>query len=263
MTEEWIRRLYDIAISTVTDAEASGICGVCLLHTFQMLAELQEYHSREPLTSGGYFFDTAPNRDPFISFRQRYPELDGSLAYIPRVYNSDNPDTRPRLLTLISAMNMMPLYDWIPSREFTTRPEMLSHITSLISSSPGSIWLALMRRQRPDGTIAGHAVPILRTSEGLVVIPTRVPSSTSLELYRQHLTPTTDPVQVIDNLEQSDRTLTYFATIQLGEFYHNFTDLVISNRNCTGEGEGRRGTGEYPTSATVNQCSEGRCALPK
>ncbi|EMN04772.1 PF07598 family protein [Leptospira kirschneri serovar Bim str. 1051] len=263
LTEEWIKRLYDIAISTVTDAEASGICGVCLLHTFQMLAELQEYHSREPLTSGGYFFDTAPNRDPFISFRQRYPELDGSLAYIPRVYNSDNPDTRPRLLTLISAMNMMPLYDWTPSREFTTRLEMLSHITSLISSSPGSIWLALMRRQRPDGTIAGHAVPILRTSEGLVVIPTRIPSSTSLELYRQHLTPTTDPVQVIDNLEQSDRTLTYFATIQLGEFYHNFTDLVISNRNCTGEGEGRRGTGEYPTSATVNQCSEGRCALPK
>ncbi|MFE1941053.1 DUF1561 family protein, partial [Leptospira kirschneri] len=44
LTEEWIKRLYDIAISTVTDAEASGICGVCLLHTFQMLAELQEYH---------------------------------------------------------------------------------------------------------------------------------------------------------------------------------------------------------------------------
>ncbi|EKO60804.1 hypothetical protein LEP1GSC082_0947 [Leptospira kirschneri str. H2] len=77
----------------------------------------------------------------------------------------------------------MPLYDWTPSREFTTRPEMLSHITSLISSPPGSIWLALMRRQRSDGAIAGHAVPILRTSEGLAVIPTRILSSTSLELY--------------------------------------------------------------------------------
>ncbi|NUL43556.1 DUF1561 family protein, partial [Leptospira interrogans serovar Copenhageni] len=145
---------------------------------------------------------------------------------------------------------------------FTTRSEILSHITSLIDSPAGSIWLALMRRQRPDGTIAGHSVPILRTSEGLVVIPTRVPSSISLELYREYLTPTMDPIQAINNLEQPDRTLTYFVTIQLGEFYDNFTDLVISNRNCTGEGEGRRGTGEYPASATVNQCSESRCALP-
>ncbi|MFQ4002068.1 DUF1561 domain-containing protein [Leptospira interrogans] len=260
LTEEWIQRLYDIAISTVTNPQVSGICGVCLLQTFQILAELQEYHSREPLQSGGYFFDTAPNRDPFISFRQRYPELDSLLSHIPRVYNSDS--TTLRLLTLVSAMNMMPLYDWTPSREFTTRSEILSHITSLIDSPAGSIWLALMRRQRPDGTIAGHSVPILRTSEGLVVIPTRVPSSISLELYREYLTPTMDPIQAINNLEQPDRTLTYFVTIQLGEFYDNFTDLVISNRNCTGEGEGRRGTGEYPASATVNQCSESRCALP-
>ncbi|EMO66015.1 hypothetical protein LEP1GSC132_0735 [Leptospira kirschneri str. 200803703] len=41
----------------------------------QMLAELQEYHSQGPLQSGGYFFDTAPDTNPFISFRQRYPEL--------------------------------------------------------------------------------------------------------------------------------------------------------------------------------------------
>ncbi|NUL43590.1 DUF1561 family protein, partial [Leptospira interrogans serovar Copenhageni] len=68
-----------------------------------------------------YFFDTAPNRDPFISFRQRYPELDSLLSHIPRVYNSDS--TTLRLLTLVSAMNMMPLYDWTPSREFTTRSE--------------------------------------------------------------------------------------------------------------------------------------------
>ncbi|EMO82594.1 Uncharacterized protein NV38_0000637 [Leptospira kirschneri serovar Mozdok] len=40
-----------------------------------MLAELQEYHSQVPLQSGGYFFDTAPDTNPFISFRQRYPEL--------------------------------------------------------------------------------------------------------------------------------------------------------------------------------------------
>ncbi|MGE8767205.1 DUF1561 family protein, partial [Leptospira interrogans] len=47
LTEEWIRRLYDITNSTLSAGEVQihGICGVCLLHTFQMLAELQEYHS--------------------------------------------------------------------------------------------------------------------------------------------------------------------------------------------------------------------------
>ncbi|WP_154643601.1 DUF1561 family protein, partial [Leptospira interrogans] len=53
------------------------------------------------------------------------------------------------------------------------------------------------------------------------------------------------------------------TTIQLGEVYHNTFDFIISNRNCTGEGDDRRGTGEYPTSASVNQCSNrrSRCAL--
>ncbi|EMN54581.1 hypothetical protein LEP1GSC089_3779 [Leptospira interrogans serovar Autumnalis str. LP101] len=39
-------------------------------------------------------------------------------------------------------------------------------------------------------------------------------------------------------------------------------DSMVSNRNCTGEGEDRRGSGEYPTSTSVNQCPSGRCALP-
>ncbi|EMO88625.1 hypothetical protein LEP1GSC024_0734 [Leptospira noguchii str. 2001034031] len=36
---------------------------------------------------------------------------------------------------------------------------------------------------------------------------------------------------------------------------------MVSNRNCTGEGEDRRGSGQYPTSASVNQCKRGRCVL--
>ncbi|MCH1912257.1 DUF1561 domain-containing protein [Leptospira noguchii] len=260
LSEDWIQRLYDIATSTIPDAQSSGICGVCLLQSFQMLAELQEYHSRGPLQSGGYFFDTAPDTDPFISFRQRYPELDSSLANVPRMYGPNS--STIRLLAFVSAMTVMPLYDWTLSREFTVRSEMLSHIRSLIDSPSGSTWLVAMRRRRPDGTFSGHSVPILRTPQGLVVIQTRV-SSVSLDVYSQYLTPTMDPAQVISNLEGTDRTLTNLITIQLGEYYHNLFDFVISNRNCTGEGEDRRGTGEYPISASVNQCPsvDGRCAL--
>ncbi|EMK23399.1 DUF1561 family protein, partial [Leptospira kirschneri] len=261
LTEEWIQRLYEITRSTTDPGTIRGICGMCLIQSFQMMAELQEYHSQGPLQSGGYFFDTAPNTDPFISFRQRYPLLDMLLADVPTVYGPV--DDSSRMLTYVSAQNILPQYQWILSREFGTRSEIRSHIRSLINSPPGSVWLAVMIQMRPDRTPAGHAVPILRTSQGLVVIPTRWPS-TPFDVYRQVLTPTTDVSQVVRNLlSRPDRTIERLTTIQLGEYYRNTFDFVISNRNCTGEGEDRRGTGQYPTSTSVNQCSRrnGRCAL--
>ncbi|WP_000374996.1 DUF1561 family protein, partial [Leptospira interrogans] len=257
---EWIQRLYAIATSASPTAQRSGICGVCLLQSFQMLAELQEYHSQGPLSAGGYFFDTAPNTDPFISFRQRYPDLNLIIENLPIMFNVDLIGLR--LLVLATATYMLPQYEWIVSPEIETRPEMITHINSLINSPPGSFWLAMMDRQRPDGTIVGHAVPILRTSQGLVVMSTNW-RSVSLDQYRQTLTPTMDPNQVIANLERPDRTLLLLITMQLGQVYHNPLDAMISNRNCTGEGEDRRGTGEYPSSASVNQClgGDGRCVL--
>ncbi|EMJ54159.1 hypothetical protein LEP1GSC111_0992 [Leptospira interrogans str. UT126] len=139
---------------------------------------------------------------------------------------------------------------------------MHSHIRSLIDSPPGSIWLGLIQRRESDETLRWHALPILRTSQGLIVIQTRV-STMSFELYRLYLTPSTSIVQIInDYLEEADRTLTVLVTIQLEQAYQNLFDFMVSNMNCTGEGENRRGSGGYPTSATVNQCSGGRCALP-
>ncbi|WP_082278296.1 DUF1561 family protein, partial [Leptospira interrogans] len=238
LTEDWVRRLYAIATSTIPGTQSSGICGICLLHSFQMLAELQEYHSQGPLQSGGYFFNTAPNTDPFISFRQRYPLLDMLLSDVPTVYSSAGRTTRQ--LGLASAITVLPQYNWIVSSEFITRSEIRSHITSLIASPSGSIWLTILRLRRTDGVSGWHAVPILRTSQGLVVIRTRV-SLTSLDNYRQSLTPTMDPDLVIDNyLERPDLSLERLTTIQLGEVYHNTFDFIISNRNCTGEGDDRR-----------------------
>ncbi|WP_039947324.1 DUF1561 domain-containing protein [Leptospira alstonii] len=262
LTDEWIRRLFAIAVSVgpVGEGDAHGMCGVCLLHSFQMIAELQEYHSQGPLQSGGYFFDTNFNVDPFVSFGQRYPLLDMLLTDIPRIYGPAN--RRTVQLALASARTMLPQYNWILSNEYSTRSAIRSHINTLINSPTGSIWLGLLWQRDTDGTISGHAVPILRTSQGIVVITTNSYSYSfwpGFDLFRNDLTPTSDPLQVINRLESS-RTLTGFTTIQLAGVYHNTFDFVIANRNCTGEGEDRRGTGEYPTGASVNQCpEEGRC----
>ncbi|AXR66962.1 DUF1561 domain-containing protein [Leptospira mayottensis] len=262
LTDDWVRRLYDIARSATYESarpgyrpQQIGVCGVCLIHSFQMLAELQEYHSQRPLQSGGYFFDTAPDRDPFISFSRRYRELYRLLTNVPVTYSN-----RGRVLAFASTTIMMPQYEWESSSPITTRPEMLSHIRSLINSPPGSIWLALMRRRRANGTVSGHAVPILRTSQGLVVIRTNTPTI-SFNDYRQSLTPMTNPDEVIANLEGPDRTLTVLTTIQPVGAYESAFGLMVSNRDCTGEGGDRRGSGRYPISSLVNQCSGGRCTL--
>ncbi|EJO70010.1 PF07598 family protein [Leptospira kirschneri serovar Grippotyphosa str. RM52] len=260
LTEAWIRRLYEIARTDSNSRMSRGVCGVCMLQALQMIAELQEYHSQGPLQSGGYFFNTAPNTNPFISFGQRHPDLDRLLVDIYRVFERFF-DTN-YTLGYLSAMNLLPQYEWGRTREFTTMSEIRSHIRALIASPPGNIWLLLMTMVHSDGTRGGHAVPILRTSQGLVVIATTMATAT-FEEYRAALRPTTNLEQIIRNLRGPNSVLTGLSTLQLGRFYRNPLDSMISNRNCTGEGSDRRGTGEYPTSALVNQCSSksGRCSL--
>ncbi|EMS88944.1 DUF1561 domain-containing protein [Leptospira noguchii] len=261
LSAAWAQRLYNIARSATFQSanpgaapQRHGACGVCMLHSFQMIAELLEYHSREPLTSGGYFFDTASNRDPFISFSQRYPELDRLLTNVPLDYAN-----RGRVLAFASTMIMLPQYEWTSSSPITTRSDMLSHIRSLINSPPGSIWLGLMRRRRADGSTSGHAVPILRTSQGIVVIPTNSPTI-SFNDYIRSLAPTMNPNEVMNRLENG-RTLTILTTIQPVGLYDVPFSLTVSSRDCSGDGEDRRGSGRYPTSSLINQCSGGRCIL--
>ncbi|EMF74407.1 DUF1561 domain-containing protein [Leptospira interrogans] len=260
LTEAWIRRLYEIARTDPSSRTSRGVCGVCMLQALQMIAELQEYHSQGPLQSGGYFFNTAPNTNPFISFGQRYPHLDRLLVDIYRVF--DHFFDTSHTLGYLSAMNLLPQYEWGRTREFSTMSEIRSHIRSLITSPPGNIWLVLMTMIYPDGTRGGHAVPILRTPQGLVVIETTMATAT-FEEYRAALRPTTDFEQIIRNLRGPNNILIGLSTLQLGRFYHNPLDSMISNRNCTGEGSDRRGTGGYPASTSVNQCSSksSRCSL--
>ncbi|EMO28398.1 PF07598 family protein [Leptospira interrogans serovar Bataviae str. HAI135] len=258
LTEEWIQRLYAIATSNTQQVSIQEICGTCMLHSFQMLAELQEYHSQGPLQSGGYFFNTAPNTDPSISFRQRYPELNRRITDVPEVYGRISSSTR--FYAYGFTRTMLPQYLWNLSNESATPTEIGSHINGLFSNPVGSIWLSISLLQSRSGNLIWHAVPILRTSQGLVVIHTNIRQA-SLDTYRQSITPLNNPSQVITSLMTGSRSLQRLITIELGHYYQNPLDSMISNNNCTGEGEDRRGTGENPTSTSVNQCASGRCTL--
>ena len=44
ITEDWIRRFWEISTTTRSGTSPFiGVCGVCLLHSYQIVAELQEY----------------------------------------------------------------------------------------------------------------------------------------------------------------------------------------------------------------------------
>ncbi|MFA4796646.1 DUF1561 family protein, partial [Leptospira kirschneri] len=259
LTEEWIRRLYAIATSNTPPVSVEAICRNCMFHSMQMLAELQEYHSQGPLQSGGYFFDTAPNTDPFISFRQRYPELSALINDIPEGYGRITSSNRIRAYGYVRSM--LPQYLWNLSNEFTTPTEIRSQVNWLFRNPAGSIWLTMVLIRNQSGNLIWRVVPILRTSQGLVVIQTNLRSDTSLDTYRQTLAPFSNPSQVIGRITPRGAILQRLITIELGHYYQNPLNVMISNSNCTGEGEDRRGTGTSPMSTSVIQCASGRCTL--
>ncbi|EMK22392.1 hypothetical protein LEP1GSC008_1622 [Leptospira kirschneri serovar Bulgarica str. Nikolaevo] len=155
---------------------------------------------------------------------------------------------------------MLPQYLWNLSNEFTTPTEISSQVNWLFRNPAGSIWLTIALLQTQSGSLVWRAVPILRTSQGLVVIQTNLRDS-SLDTYRQILAPLSNPSQVIGRLTPQGAILQRLITIELGHYYQNPLNVMISNSNCTGEGEDRRGTGKSPTSTSVNQCASGRCTL--
>ncbi|PAF52243.1 hypothetical protein BKH44_03840 [Helicobacter sp. 13S00477-4] len=233
-----------------------------------MIAELQEYYSSTPLQSGGYFFDTAPNTNPFISFRQRFPSLDSIMTNAPQWYGVPlNPsDTSFMIATRVAfstTQSILPNFTWSLSAPSTNRSDILAAIRTLLDQRPGTIWIGLMTYTHPDGSISRHALPILRSSAGLKVIPTNT-TTMSLFEFTDTVSDTTDPELVFLRLSNREtRTLTEFATLQLTGTFQEPLSVTFSQNNCTGEGEDRRGSGASPSSTLVNQCESGRCAYPK
>ncbi|EYS95359.1 hypothetical protein H704_00796 [Bartonella bacilliformis Peru38] len=268
LTDAWIRRLYDIArSSTVAGQEHIAFCGPCMLHTLQMLAELQEDNIGGPRQSGGYFFDTYPDRDPFISFRQRFPELAERLQTTENYVNlpwrvGEDMYTRTSRVTRSAALMLLPQYNWRPSTMARTREEMRRMLLNLWNAPSGTLWyISIITSDRDSSNIIGHAQPILSTNQGLVLIPTNI-SDFSLEDFRSDIAPITTPTRLMYYLSnRGTLRLLSLVTYQMARTDEVSLNLYISQGNCTGEGENRRGNRQLPRTSLLNQCDSGRCAI--
>ncbi|PAF53545.1 hypothetical protein BKH42_05415 [Helicobacter sp. 13S00482-2] len=267
LNQEWINRLYSIAVSTDGSTPIAGRCGICLLHSYQMLAELQERYPGSPFTTGGYFFNTATGVNPFISFSTRNSLLYHTLIDMTDWFNrpllpGDNAFYRDMDIVLASSISMLSQYDWTLTHRALARPDIIAALTSLFNAPDGSAWIAVVVRRAPDGSINNHAIPIVRTTQGLVVIPTN--TNMSFERFNQLLAPSNDAQSLVSRLTaraSGSYSLTGIALFAMRTLYSDSLDREVSNNNCTGEGEDRRGTGVFPSAASVNQCDSGRCGL--
>ncbi|PAF54245.1 hypothetical protein BKH42_01700 [Helicobacter sp. 13S00482-2] len=265
LNEEWRKRLYNIATSTDSTTTKAGVCGTCLLHTYQIIAELQEYYPRAPLSSGGYFFNTAPSADPFVSLQQRFPSVYGVMENAPTWYGvaltpSDTSDSIAARVAFSTTQSVLPGFNWSLSNLATNRLEIMSLIRNMIEGRPGTIWIALITHTLPDGSIGRHALPIIRSAAGLKLIPTN--TSMSFFDFTDFVSDTTDPNLVYLRLSnRGTANITSVGLLELTGAASNPVSVTFSENNCTGEGDDRRGSARTPSSALVNQCASGRCSF--
>lgn len=264
LNDAWRTRLLAIINTNDGSATSSGVCGVCLLHSFQIIAELLE-NPLVPRTSGGYFYDTQAGTNPFVSFQARnsllYHTLDDIVSWFPSYAQSPTISPNEEFdynnnLALMSAIALLPQHNW----RITTRAQNPSDIPRVINtifnSQRGSAFVLLLRLNFAGGE-GGHAMVALQTAQGVVLVPTN--ATMSAEEFSGFSAPIRNISEFMQRFNLYGFGIANIALLEVsGTFTSAFTENISLN-NCTGFGDGRRGNGAMPTSALVNQCASGRC----
>lgn len=267
----WIPRLLQIIATTNTEAltTRSGICGTCMLHTYQIIAEFMQFHNAPPL-SGGYFFDAIPNTNPFHSFQQRNALLFDTLNDIIDYYGRTNLTQHTEIfnntveVAFASSISMLPQYNWNLVGSASTTPEINALLSNIFNQArPGSMYLTVLMRYIPEShTIRGHAVVTIRAATGFIVIPTNI-AGISLSGLRSYTQLATTPQELQSRytmrLSGSQLGLVGLAFFEVSDNFNLPFASALSFRDCSGFGDDRRGNLALPRASMLNQCTSGRC----
>ena len=264
LTESWMARILSIISTNDGSAFTQGVCGVCLLQSFQILAELLE-NPLIPRTSGGYFFDTQAGTNPFISFQRRnsllYQTLDDIVEWFPG-YAEGESATQQEIfefnnnLALMSAIALLSQYNWRIIATSQGQGDVARVINTLFSAPQGSAFLLSLRLSR-TGQQGGHAMVALRLASGVVLVPTN--TTMDMQDFRAFIAPVNTMAEFLARFSYFGFNIDNISLISAEGVYRNHFAESVSLNNCTGFGDGRRGSGTLPQSAFVNQCSGGRC----
>ena len=267
----WVARLLQIIGTTNDEALATrtGICGTCMLHSYQIIAEFMHYHNSPPL-GGGYFFDAVPNTNPFTSFQNRNPLLYDTLSDIVDYYGRTNLIGHTETFTntvevaFASSISMLPQYEWNLIGSASTTREINALLSNIFNvAQPGAMYFTVLMRYVPETRdFRGHAVVTIRASTGFIVIPTNI-RGISLNSLRAYTRLATTPQELQERftmrLTGSPLNLVGLAFIEVREPFNLPFASALSFQDCGGFGEDRRGNAALPRASTLNQCSSGRC----
>lgn len=267
----WVARMLQIIGTTNDEALATrtGICGTCMLHSYQIIAEFMHYHNSPPL-GGGYFFDAVPNTNPFTSFQNRNPLLYDTLSDIVDYYGRTNLIGHTETFTntvevaFASSISMLPQYEWNLIGSASTTREINALLSNIFNvAQPGAMYFTVLMRYVPETRdFRGHAVVTIRASTGFIVIPTNI-RGISLNSLRAYTRLATTPQELQDRftmrLTGSPLNLVGLAFIEVREPFNLPFASALSFQDCGGFGEDRRGNAALPRASTLNQCSSGRC----
>lgn len=267
----WVARMLQIIGTTNDEALATrtGICGTCMLHSYQIIAEFMHYHNSPPL-GGGYFFDAVPNTNPFTSFQNRNPLLYDTLSDIVDYYGRTNLIGHTETFTntvevaFASSISMLPQYEWNLVGSASTTREINALLSNIFNvSQPGAMYFTVLMRYVPETRdFRGHAVVTIRASTGFIVIPTNI-RGISLNSLRAYTQLATTPQELQERftmrLTGSPLNLVGLAFIEVREPFNLPFASALSFQDCGGFGEDRRGNAALPRASTLNQCSSGRC----
>lgn len=267
----WVARMLQIIGTTNDEALATrtGICGTCMLHSYQIIAEFMHYHNSPPL-GGGYFFDAVPNTNPFTSFQNRNPLLYDTLSDIVDYYGRTNLIGHTETFTntvevaFASSISMLPQYEWNLIASASTTREINALLSNIFNvAQPGAMYFTVLMRYVPETRdFRGHAVVTIRASTGFIVIPTNI-RGISLNSLRAYTRLATTPQELQERftmrLTGSPLNLVGLAFIEVREPFNLPFASALSFQDCGGFGEDRRGNAALPRASTLNQCSSGRC----
>lgn len=267
----WVARMLQIIGTTNDEALATrtGICGTCMLHSYQIIAEFMHYHNSPPL-GGGYFFDAVPNTNPFTSFQNRNPLLYDTLSDIVDYYGRTNLIGHTETFTntvevaFASSISMLPQYEWNLIGSASTTREINALLSNIFNvAQPGAMYFTVLMRYVPETRdFRGHAVVTIRASTGFIVIPTNI-RGISLNSLRAYTRLATTPQELQERftmrLTGSPLNLVGLAFIEVREPFNLPFASALSFQDCGGFGEDRRGNAALPRASTLNQCSSGRC----
>lgn len=263
--EAWVSRLAQIASSTDGSAFHQGVCGTCLLHSYEIVAEILFYGNTPP-TQGGYFFDTAPNVNPFLSFRARHSLLYDTLDDIAEYYVLPADDVSQRFansvrLSYASAISLLPQFDW-RFVGYGVEPDDVGRLLEgVLASRVGTLYVVSMIHYQEGRGLGQHGVVLVRTSGGVRVLATNIINATPQEIANIARL-NTDFYELTNAIANTMGAGTQIAALGLVEVSGRYAlpfASALSFSDCSGEGEGMRGNARIPTASALNQCASGRC----